>query len=459
MFVGGPGGEVFEANDYFLNMLGRTRQALEAGQLNWKDHTTPDTLDTSVNNVMQMQATGGSLPYEKEYLHADGSQVSALVALSLLSKNPTRGVAIVVDISDRKAAQNALVQANSQLQERTLQAERAEAAKTLFLSSVSHELRTPLHTVLGYVRLLHKQTSGDVQQQLGVVEHSSSQLLKLIDDLLEFNHTTIAPERLEPEDVELQGFLANLESIGSVAAADSGNRFVCHLGSGLPSAIVVDERRLVQVLRILIDNACKYTRAGTVTLSLSAEQLLRKVDGALRCRLRFAVSDTGRGITKSDIRRIFEPLNRGSDVSDRPGLGLGLAIAEHWIARMGGCIAVESAPGLGSEFSFVLELDSRFEAGPAPREKWPDTRSATQVHDTPAQLQVLPADLLESLGKLIHMGRLGRLHEWAKDLQEQYPAHRNAAQQVAYLASHAEVDALIALYRRWAALMVNPIQP
>jgi PAS domain S-box-containing protein len=445
IFIAGLDGRIFEANDYFLNMLGLDRQALEAGELNWQSLTAPDTLEITVKSVHDMAQNGGNLPYEKTYLHADGHRVPALVALSRLSSEPTRGIVIVLDISDLKSTQSALL-------ERTRAAERAEAAKTLFLSSVSHELRTPLHTMLGHVRLMRKKASGEDLQQLSVVERSSTHLLRLIEDLLEYNHSTIAPERLEPEVVVVRGFLANLQLIGNAATVDSDNQFFLQLSDGLPATLVVDEVRLTQVLRILIDNACKYTRAGVLIFSLSMEGELRLVDGTQRCGLRFSVEDNGRGIDAADVRHIFEPLRRGSNATDLHGLGLGLAIAAQWIERMGSTIGVETSRGFGSHFSFLLDLEVGFEAVPSKRELLFGIHSLLQTPQAKLSFLPLPEEDIHALGELIRMGRLGRLRDWAHALEMRHPQHRDAAVVVGELAANADLDALEKLHGRWAAL-------
>jgi len=452
IFIAGPDGEIFEANDYFLNLLGLSRQALEAGQLNWKTLTAPETMDVTVHSVQQMKQHGGSLPYEKEYLHADGHRVPALVALSQLSAEPVRGIVIVVDISDLKATQGELLIRNAQLLERSQTAERAEAAKALFLSSVSHELRTPLHTMLGHVRLMRKKASGEELQQLQVVEHSSTHLLRLIEDLLEYNHSSTSPERLEPELVVLDGFLESLGLIGEATTAHSDNQFFIQLGDDLPAALVVDEGRLTQVLRILMDNACKYTRTGVVIFSLSQEGERRHVDGTERCSLRFSVEDNGRGIDAADVEQIFEPLKRGSNAADTHGQGLGLAIAAQWIARMGSRIAVQTLRGIGSEFSFVLDLEVSFDALPLKRELSHSAPLAPPSSRDALSLQPLAEGDLLTLGELIHMGRLGRLRDWAVALESRCPQHREAVLLVRELAGNADLDALEALHGRWAAM-------
>jgi PAS domain S-box-containing protein len=456
VYVARPDGAILESNGYFLNLIGRSRADLDNGLLSWKDLTPRESMEVSLRGRDELLRTGVCRPYEKEYWRPGGSTVQVLVALARLPGQDYQILAIVVDISKLKAAQAQLKDANVELLQRTLEAERAEAAKTLFLSSVSHELRTPLHTMLGHLRLMRKRAQGEDLRQLTVVERSSSHLLRLIEDLLEYNHAKISPERLEPERVVLQGFLDSMQMIGNAAMAESDNQFVIQLGDDLPTTLVVDEGRLTQVLRILIDNARKYTRAGVVLFSLSLESDRRTADGSAHCGLRFSVEDNGRGIDAADVAHIFEPLNRGSLAPELHGkghgLGLGLAIAAQWIERMGSTITVQTMRGVGSAFSFVLDLAVGFETVAPAQASLHSPHFSLQTPLLKLNMHALSANELNSLGELIHMGRLGRLRNWAHALEMRYPQQQEAAALVAELAANADLDALEALHLRWAAL-------
>ena len=242
---------------------------------------------------------------------------------------------------------------NAELAAQTREAEAAGTAKTRFLSSVGHELRTPLHTMLGYVRLLLKRTSGEIHGQLAIVERSGAQLMRLIDDLLEFNRQTDLGAELQPEPVALRDIIALLEQAGDMMARQRHNRFAVTLGDDLPAAVSVDDRRLLEVLQNLIDNACKYTRDGTVDLRIERDD--GTPEGG-RCRLRFTVDDTGIGIAPQEQARVFDVFSRGTATGRQPGLGLGLSIARRWVRAMGGDIEVQSEPGRGSRFFFTLDL-------------------------------------------------------------------------------------------------------
>lgn len=262
---------------------------------------------------------------------------------------------LLEEMAARRQAQEDLEKANADLRLRTAQAEEASAARSRFLASVSHELRMPLHTVLGYIGLMRKDVSGEAAERLSRIEHSSAQLLRLIDELLEFSRGVGQAEALQPEPVALQTFLAHLAQTGVLLAAARGNHFEAVLGDDLPAAVLVDEQRLVQVLQNLIGNACKYTRDGEVRLRVETDGAIPWRDAGL-CRLRFSVEDSGCGIAPEDLPHIFDAFSRGTSSSHQPGLGLGLAIAQRWVRAMGGEIEVSSTPGLGSRFWFALTL-------------------------------------------------------------------------------------------------------
>jgi signal transduction histidine kinase len=311
-------------------------------------------------------------------------------------------------VAERDRAQTALEKANAALAARAEQAEGASAARAHFLSRVSHELRTPLHTILGYVRLLRKDANGEAHRQLVIVERSSTQLLKLIDDLLDFNLEGQQAEELQPDAVELPPFFAHLEHTVRLLARQGNNRFTLALADDLPAAVWVDEQRLLQILQNLLVNACKFTHDGTISLSVIRED--ETLQGAERkipenCRLCFAIEDSGSGISVEDRERIFEAFSRGASAYRQPGLGLGLAIARQWARAMGSEIRVHSEPGQGSRFFFTLELPVASSAPLAPfaasesfREWLASTPCRVLVVDDIAENRLLLRDLCERRG-------------------------------------------------------------
>jgi len=449
MMVLDASGAVLEANNYVLDLLQRRRSALEAGALNWHALTPAPLQDAIPPLAGRGQGSGGTAPYEQPMLRADGTLVHLLLAVAPLPDTQDRALVIALDISKQKDTQAQLLQINSQLEVRTLEAEHAQAVKTLFLSSISHELRTPLHTILGYVRLLRKKALAEDAlaedaQQLGIVERRATYLLRLIDDLLEFNHTLLAPENLHEDDVNLQGFVRCLGAMFSKLARQSGNTFSMTLAPDLPAGVVLDEGRLEQVLRILVDNACKYTSEGSIALSLSGQPLPHRPGHIC---LAVSLEDTGRGMAEEDIAHIFEPLRRGSNAQDRPGLGL--AIARQWVERMGGQLQVHSTLGRGSRFCFALVLQDALPPPPSAPALQTSAEAAGPALYVPMNQPPLSEADLAMLGQLIGMGRMGRIGTWARQLAASKPALQDVAEHLAGLAANAEVDKLERLYQNW----------
>ncbi len=244
-----------------------------------------------------------------------------------------------------------------QLHEALARAESANRAKSAFLSVVSHELRTPLHTILGYTQLLQRQLAGEARDKLAIVANNSEQLLRRINDVLDFSRGEAFSVEITLEPVVLADLVKELESSSQLLARRRGNRFEASLGADCPPAVEADEARLLQVLQNLIDNACKYTEGGVVRLTIAPDAGSDAVspDGQWR-RLVFAVEDSGCGIAENDQSLIFEPFKRAGNRQHQPGVGLGLAIARQFARAMGGEIEVASAPGEGSTFRVVLPM-------------------------------------------------------------------------------------------------------
>lgn len=232
-------------------------------------------------------------------------------------------------------------------------AEQLNAAKSVFLAKVSHELRAPMHTILGYVDLaLRENLSMRLRQLLQVVQGAGRQLQTQIEDLLDFARLERSQLRLQPTVVSVSELHQTVVELAWLQASDSGNMFQHHCDAALNTVCIhADARRIEQVLMILLTNACRYTQNGFVWLHTECVE----ASDAERVRLRFSVKDTGRGIRPAVLAQIFQAFERG-DTIDGDGLGLGLSIAQPLLALMHSELEVESTVGVGSRFSFVLEL-------------------------------------------------------------------------------------------------------
>jgi signal transduction histidine kinase/ActR/RegA family two-component response regulator len=240
-------------------------------------------------------------------------------------------------------------------------AEAANQAKGEFLATVSHEIRTPLNGVIGMLQLLRDSPlSSEQQENVGIATTSAKTLLRLLNDILDLSRIESGRLQLEVSEFSPAG---SVEEVGALLAPDAlEKRLEYRVSSGpdLPRAVRGDPVRLKQVLANLLENAVKFTPKGSVEIAVNAVSRT-----PAQVVLHFSVRDTGRGIDAATQAKLFEKFSQGDSSTTRRhgGLGLGLAISQKLVRRMGGEIHVQSAPGQGSEFSF----DLAFPLGPASR--------------------------------------------------------------------------------------------
>ncbi|WP_440963997.1 AAA family ATPase [Massilia sp. GER05] len=334
-------GNITDANDAFLRMLGYERQDLLAGEVNWERMTLAEYRALDVRKVAELREARTCVPYEKEFLRNDGSRVPVLIGAVLFDDSPDHGVAFVLDLSERKRAETE--------REARHAAEAANRAKSAFLANMSHELRTPLNGILGYAEILERDPALGERQLNGVnvIRKSGEHLLTLINDILDLAKIESGKMELYPVDIQLARFVQTIIEIVGVKMAEKGLMLVCELSPDLPQGVRADEKRLRQVLLNLLANASKFTDHGRITL---------RVRFGPPARLAFEVQDTGVGIAIDQLDSIFEPFEQAGEMRRRQaGTGLGLAISRKYVRLMGGDIQVESRPGQGSIFRFEVQ--------------------------------------------------------------------------------------------------------
>jgi PAS domain S-box-containing protein len=245
-------------------------------------------------------------------------------------------------------------------------AEAADRAKSSFLGNMSHEFRTPMNAILGLAGLaLRRAEDPRLRDQLGKIEQSARQLLGIINDVLEYSRLEAERLALESVDFQLGQLLQRLTRMFSPAAASKGLKLRIMLASDAARLkLKGDPKRLSQVLSKLVDNAIRFTQAGSVTLRIGLAESDRD-----QVWLRFEVEDTGIGISAQALPRLFNAFEQADSSLTRQhgGTGLSLAIARRLVRMMDGEIGATSQPGAGSNFWFTARLGRQHSAAAALR--------------------------------------------------------------------------------------------
>ncbi len=280
-----------------------------------------------------------------------------------------RMIGLNIDVTARKAAEAALLDAKAAADAACLQAERASAAKSEFLAAMSHEIRTPLNGVIGYADLLLDGTDlgPAARRNADRIRTAGAALLTVVNDVLDFSKVEAGQIEIVPRPFALEALIDNAVSIVRPSAERKGLALTVALGPGLPDWIEGDEDRLRQILLNLLNNAMKFTASGGIDLSVRVSPDAASATGGTR--LRFAVRDTGIGIPTDKCDRLFRRFSQvdGSISREYGGTGLGLAISKSLVTLMGGTIGVASTVGHGSTFWFEADLPAAFPRPARPR--------------------------------------------------------------------------------------------
>ncbi len=307
--------------------------------------------------------------------------------------NPLPGggtVIIYTDITERKHYEAALTAARDQ-------AESANRTKSSFLANMSHELRTPLNAIIGYSEILQEDVADLGQENLGAdlqkIESSGRHLLGLINDILDLSKIEAGKMDVFIEDVEIVPLLEEVQAIIAPMAAKNANTLEVRLAENL-GTMRTDRTKLKQSLLNILSNASKFTHNGKLTLT--AERC-----AAERQMLRFAISDTGIGMSEEQLGRLFQAFSQADSSTSKKygGTGLGLVITRNFCQMLGGDVTVTSKPGEGSTFTITLPDNPSTPTQAKPTEMLQLADGSTDapivlvVDDDPAARELLTANL------------------------------------------------------------------
>jgi PAS domain S-box-containing protein len=324
-------------------------------------YTADEAQNLTLVSLIEYECTHtqtGDCTAEKELVRALTDESSGLMRFTGLHKSGSR-VAFESNVSSARAGTSVIytailrdisrqMETESHLTAAKVAAENANRLKTEFLANMSHELRTPLNAVLGFTQLLENDRNlTDAQREkLGIISRSGGHLLSLINDILDISKIEAGKFEIHESVFALPDFVNDIREMFSLRCQKAGLGLYVEFAGDVPARVKGDIGKLRQVLINLVGNAVKFTKEGGIGITVGP-------DGG---KIRFSVTDSGKGIPADELELIMQPFRQSSLTDNEGGTGLGLAISSRYIQMMGGSLSVTSTVGEGSAFTFAIEL-------------------------------------------------------------------------------------------------------
>ncbi|WP_328847204.1 HAMP domain-containing protein [Streptomyces sp. NBC_00258] len=313
---------------------------------------TDELLDESQRLTTELQARSEELQVQQDELQRSNEELEEKASL------------LVAQNRDIEAKNLQIEQARQELETRAQQLSLASKYKSEFLANMSHELRTPLNSLLILAQLLAQNPSRNLTpkqvEYAGIIHSAGSDLLQLINDILDLSKVEAGKMELAPERVPLRQLLEYVEATFRPMTTQKSLNFTVRTAPGAPGDLLTDDSRLRQVLRNLLSNAVKFTEHGGVELRIEPAADNEVPDGVLRggTIVAFRVRDTGVGIPEQHLETIFGAFQQADGTTSRKygGTGLGLSITREIAHLLGGAVTVASTPGQGSTFTLFLPV-------------------------------------------------------------------------------------------------------
>ncbi|KPA18111.1 multi-sensor hybrid histidine kinase [Candidatus Magnetomorum sp. HK-1] len=292
---------------------------------------------------------------EFKAINKNGKELNVELSFTAVNiRNNLSAIIIVRDVTQKNQTMSELKKANKRAIQMAEKAEKANKAKSDFLTTMSHEIRTPMNSVIGLTYLLIDTSLNDEQRQYVIaIKNSSESLLTIINDIIELAKIESGKLTLTPVHYAFKSSIREIVDMFDLNAKSKGISLNLSFGENIPNYVFADKGRLRQILVNLIGNALKFTEKGSISINISLEYQEKDYS----C-IRFSVQDTGIGISKKHIKRLFKTFSQADTtiLSKFGGSGLGLSISKHLTELMNGSIGVESKEGKGSNFWFTAKL-------------------------------------------------------------------------------------------------------